>query len=675
MYGIKLPRWWNLDNFLLAICSMALVAVYGLYIIDVDKLIHSDMAAEMLNGKEMFLQKSLFVSNWYHSTEIFLIRSQLLIALWSIFFDDLLVAHRFTVVTEILLEILCLIYMLSKFQIGKKACWLAILVFFGIGAYGFGTLLGMGWAPYATLYMFGFLTLGYYAARQARIFGYSEKILRLLLPIMALLFGISSIRSLLILFIPLFIVHFGRMLWAKKPDKAWTQDILKHEVLLWVTLSIIGLLIRKLFIAPLGFGPVAFENYTTVGLDSILKNLPGLFSGLVHFTGLNVFISSFPFFSWRNVGGLSLLFTFGFVVYMIPSVFKSASAGRAIGLYTTGLSVLLTSFMMIYTLPNFATPNIRYLLYILIFISLAVACTYERLAIFNQLLPRIFLAGIFVAVMMNSVANYQMLVSRRNDFKNSMFGQVDKIEAIFKKYGIKNGYALFWDSYPITVLTQGRISVSAVKDDLKPFTWATASSNYAASRHSEKMAFILKEGVREKQHQDLLKRAVAVERIDGFKPPVDIYIFDHNFVTIPQNLKKTDSVTYLPLSHMGWSGFLSADGYNVVTDVNETRKIVFGPNVDVPKGCYIATLSYEVEDAEGKIRDIGIFRIYDNSRKKIFSKTPIKSDASTLTVGPVFIDDDYPKVEFVTMIHGNYKGAVKVKSIKVTRVKECKVSN
>lgn len=503
---------------------------------------NADFAAEMLNGREMFLQKSLFVSDWYHSTEIFLIRSQIFIALWSIFFDNLLMAHRLAVGTEIVLQILAMVYMFKRLQVGPKASCLGLLVFFGLRTYESGLLSGLAFAPYASIYILCFLTLGYYAARREGKFGFTEKILSLIIPILALIFGISSIRVLVILFVPVLVVHFGALMWSQGTvfEK---RETLNWEIVLWSALCLVGNLIRYFYILPKGFGPYAFESSTAQSvLYVIQEGLPALFRQFIQDTGLGLIQNFNPVLSLPSISGFLSLFFYGSLIYLVSLNLRAKAPARVAVFQIMLFSLFLSSFIMVFTMT---APAIvfRYLLLFFAWAALAAALAYETFFQLNRRLSRLFLIFIILTVMLQSFVNYRQLAQRTKAINvgtaGSVRAHVEEIEKIFKLRNLTLGYALFWDSYPLTVLTNGRINIAAVRGDFEPFKWTSAARNFSPSLSREKVALIVPDkALTDKNLQfyvtkpSLFKFASDQEHIDDPINPITIYFFDQNYFTL-----------------------------------------------------------------------------------------------------------------------------------------------
>jgi hypothetical protein len=478
------------DLFIIVCALVAVACCYFLYLINVEDFIHSDIATDILTGREIFRQKTLFLHNYYHSTEIFILRPSLFMALWTFATDSMLTTFKLAVMTDILVQIVSFIYMVKRLGGGYKPAVLGIVAYFGTRTFVSGEFSGLGNSSYGTMCAIVFVLIGYYASSKLGKMNSTDRYVRLLMPLLAFLYGMSSMRFLATVLIPFVIAHCASKLWSRLPQD-WTGDRVLREFLIWTVFCIAGLVVTQVFVVPKGFGPLPFQTLAANGLSVIWSDtLPKLILEIIKFNPIVQVAGEFRFITLPGiVGFLSVIFVvvcvFGLFRTTRPLYYTRASIYRYLA-----VSVVVMALTMITTLDAIAV-KLRYLVICYIFMALIVSLMYEDMSLLKPVFSRIFLTLVCGFVTLNCIHNMKELpkIVSANPSK-IVVRHVREIATSLERHGIKRAYSLYWNSAVETVLTNGRIEVWGVLGNMLPLRYLASYSVFSPERAAEKSAFI-----------------------------------------------------------------------------------------------------------------------------------------------------------------------------------------
>jgi hypothetical protein len=483
-----------LDWGLVLAAGAAVVGCYALYLARVEELMQADTASAILVGREMIRQGTILLEDYYHSTEVYLLGTPLIVALWFPVADSLLGAFRLAVVTEIALQSACLLYMMRRLGASPKAAVFALLAFFGPRSYDGAGVCGLGGAFYGTAYMASFLFIGYYASSLHGTRDGAEKALRLALPVLAFTFGVTSARLVATVIVPLLLAHSSLKLWTRN-SWYWEDDRILREIMLWLLASAAGRIVTVAVIVPRGFGPYLLERVNATGIEEMaIESLPALFSDF----GLHdiVFWALAPFESCSVAGAVGILCltfysicAFGLRRRADPSTLGRDLARWAVIRFFV-LSLAMTVFIAVLKFPVFLM-NMRYLFLIYALLAMTAGLVYGDLACRRSFLARAFLSlscGLFI---MNSILNVHDLPHHAAVNPSRIVARhSDEIVDAMAARGVRRAYALYWDSAVTTVLSEGRAEVYGVRGDMEPSRWIVPLSAYSAELAGDAVAFL-----------------------------------------------------------------------------------------------------------------------------------------------------------------------------------------
>jgi hypothetical protein len=533
------------DRILILCAFVSVAACYAFYLGRTELIIHSDMATEILTGREMFLQKTPFLKEYYHSTEIFLIRTSLFVALWLFATDTLMSAFRLAVVTDIVLQIAGYLYMTKRLGVSGKAAALGLLAFFGARTYVSGEFAGMGASSYGTMYAAVFATVGFYAALRLGTLNRTDSFVRLLLPVLALLFGISSMRFLYTVIGPLILAHVAAKIWSRLPHD-WTRDKVLRELMIWAALAAGGWLYTRYVIMPRGFGPLEKQTLAANGLAGVWTDtLPRLVLELVRFNPLDKAAGEFRFTSIAGAAGVLCVLFYAACLWGLIRTSRPVFPTRCTIYRFFIISIAIMALSSL-TLLNSIEVKLRYLAMIYALAALVPAVHYGDLSSEKPGLARAFLALSCVFFIVNSLQTIREFpIAQAVNPSRVAVRRTGEIEDSLRRHGINRAYSLYWQSAVETVLTNGRIEVCGVFGDMTPVRYMANYDVYSPERSSERTAYILVDipvaegfegmvqfGVTDRT---LLNEAESSEIIRDTEGDVTIFYFDRNPFVFPQS--------------------------------------------------------------------------------------------------------------------------------------------
>lgn len=547
-----------IDWSLIILASVAVAVCYGIYLGYADELIHSDIATEILTGREIFIQKTIFLKNYYHSTEIFLIRPTLFMALWNCITDNLMTTFRLAVITDIMIQIVCFFYMTRRLGLGYKASVFGILTYFGARTYASGEFTGLGNSSYGTVCAVTFLAIGYYsAASTGRVRSSSDSLMRFMMPVLSFLLGMSSMRFLATVLVPLVLAHSASKLWSRLPTD-WTGDSVLRELAVWTVFCVIGLIFTSTMVVPKGFGPLPFQTLASNGLFVILSdNIPKLFLEIIKY---NPVVLATVSFRPLSVAGATSILSAGFYVacaYAIARTSTPIFRTRLTVYRFLAVSLAIMSLTVMVTMDVIAV-KLRYLVLAYLFMSLLISFLYSDLCRNIFIFARVILAVICSFIVLNNIHNLRMLpaVVSTNPSR-SVVRHVTELEDALERHGVKRAYSLYWNSAVQTVLTNGNIEVWGVLGNMLPIRYLANYDVFAPEHSFDRSAFV---NVVKKEdpafsnmvqfsviNYDLLDEAVSKEIIFDPDGNIEIYYFARNPFVYPSGHNPADDYSGIEL--------------------------------------------------------------------------------------------------------------------------------
>lgn len=494
-----------------AMTAFYLIAGYGAYL-------DSDMSSELVLAEHLASQGMLISPDWYYSTEIRLLNTQLIFTPLMMFFPGNWQIVR-TLGCMILMFILAASCLYASREAGAKPFYSYVFAGLTISVispmYAQNVTIGAYYIPHAVL---GFLLIGTYE----RWLRKRKGVLVAVMLGLAFVMGLSSVRYLLSAILPLACAATWQFVFTdqeelRRTDRQW--QVLGAGICVAV-MGAAGYLIGKK-VLPLQFN-LSSDYYGSIGYASfsqhdLPRHIQTVTYGLLNVMG---FQDSVPLFGVQGILNALVLLELCVGGMLIRRTLKSRlESCRNI------IIVLLFSFAL--SLGAFALLRSvyfdRYWLPVIMMGApvMAVCFSKERNPVFRRLSLLLF-AGVTLLTSASC-----MYYSMRNPQVESEMRM--KVVETAREYGITRGYATFWNANIVTELSDGELDVVSVnlrRDGngdcvLEEYRWLEAVDDFTMDRPDEPVFLLI--GTWEKEGtESLLSRLEAqYVEIDGW---IEFYI-------------------------------------------------------------------------------------------------------------------------------------------------------
>lgn len=459
-----------------ALCALMtavyLIAGYGAYL-------DSDMSSELVLARQLVSERALFSPQWYYSTEVRLLNTQLVFTpLMAAFGGDWQLVRTLGCMILLAVQAVCSLY--AAQAIGAKLPY--ALAFAGLGVcvcsplYAQNVIIGAYYIPHAVLTL---LMLGLYGSWIRRRGGWRAAALLVL----AFVMGLSSIRYLLAAIVPL----AGAALWQFVFPAGGEADRRTPEQLKEVGLGLgvgaagaAGYVLGKRLL-PMLFH-ISADYYGNVGYASFSQHdlgmqLQSVAYGLLYAMG---FEEGVPLFGAQGILNALVLLELFVSTLLVLRALKNGpdTAGRG--------AVLTLVFAFALSLASFVLLRSvyfdRYWLPVMMLGApvLALCLSREKNAVLRGLSMLLFAGTVLLcsaSTMYYSMRSPQLVRD----------GWLDVVR-VAEENGLAKGYATFWNANVITEASDGAIDVAGVewvREDgrvcgMEPFYWLETDRDFAA---------------------------------------------------------------------------------------------------------------------------------------------------------------------------------------------------
>lgn len=411
-------------------------------------LLDSDMASELMLSKILNTEKTILTTNWFYSTEIRVLNTQLVFApLFSIFESW----HRVRIVgTAILLFLLLIsfLYMCKKLNL-KNNFILALYVVGSISAaYKSFVIVGTYYIPHIII---SYITIGLLS----NIFKNKRLIFTgIILALLSLTAGMGGLRQLMVLYIPLLISAFIYLLIKQynnlKIGKInFNTQSFKLFFISFITMifSTIGYLINSLILQN-KFKFFSYEkiHFSKLKFDSIEQVLNGWLN-VFGYNNSGEVISKTPL-----ITNLLFAFIIGLIIisciYAIKHKEKFETSQKFVILFFV-INVVVISALFTFTDTIYLD---RYLLPVSCFFVPVIGAflTNYKVRIYKVII-------LFIIIFHTLFGTYTRLtksIAKPQNTEELIF-----IKDVLISYDSYEGYASFWSANILTELSDGKINV------------------------------------------------------------------------------------------------------------------------------------------------------------------------------------------------------------------------
>lgn len=470
----------------IALAFLTLAASIIYFIIWPDNLMHSDMAAEVLLSKLLSEEGGLISKNWFYSTEIRIVYTQLVMTpLFAIIKDFGAVKLISVIFYDVLLAIV--FYFTGK-EFGLKKSHLFIVMALLV-------------APLSNEYLDMMLLGNFYTSQTIctylmllffyKVNGDNKTILwvkRVLLCIVSLILGLSGLRYLASLFIPLVLsalISYG-IDKRERLDEVSKKYPLFDKWIVSVVLTCfagIGFLINKFYLAT----HYSFDTTTIhfVSISEAMERFLNSFKLMIEFVGYR---------EVEAVSGLGLVnvIKFAFLILIVYAIFFVTKHRDDI--LSTKQKLLL------------------YYFYALFFINWYMLVFTDVLQQYRYWLPVYIIAIFFLGIYLQNAVEVTVyikpvcMILAVLAVLSSLYGELwqdTKYNDCEKRYGYmaflqdndyEFGYATFWNAEVTEYLANGEIHVGNLggnENGSAPYEWLSRKEYYKEGYHTGKTFMLL----------------------------------------------------------------------------------------------------------------------------------------------------------------------------------------
>lgn len=472
----------------LAVTGVILLSLVLFCILKPDNLMHSDTTAEVILSKLLADENKLITKNWFYSTEIRIVYSQLLMVPLFKLFDSYRLVKFISVFLFYLLMVWAALFVSKRYGLKRPFRFLVLALLFTPLSNEYLDMMFVG-CFYSSQTICTYVVLAVFAGWLVTCEkGMRPQMVSLVLThLFALILGLSGLRYLAGLFVPMVISLFWILVTEEK--ELWKENPLKNKsvsgflhALTMLACAGAGFLVNKFYLA----SHYSFDTEAITFVD--LSEVPERFLNSV-----KLMIEFFGYYpvevvSGRGIVNVIKLALFCFFICAMLYVFhvrrRLTGVQRFLLYYFIGM-MALNWYMLIFT-----TVLMQYRYWIPVY------------------LVAVLLMGVFFQ-------EYKPQIAWRKDFYavcialaalSSLYGELwqdAKYNDCAKRYGYMEflkandytfGYATFWNASITQYLANGRIEVGNLggKDGVAaPYEWLCKKALYQEGYHTGKTFLLL----------------------------------------------------------------------------------------------------------------------------------------------------------------------------------------
>ncbi len=422
-------------------------------------LLDSDMSSELVLAKLLSEEGKILTTNWYYSTELRILNTQLVFAPLFYLFNDW---HMVRTVGSAVLWMLMLVsfwYLCKQANISKYFPVAATMMLLPLShSYFYIIIIGVYYIPHVTI---SFLTVGM-CLQYCNTSIKSKKILLLILmSLVSAVAGMGGLRQLLVLYIPLMVTSVI-VLWFKRNYMSVRLLICSSATFIC---SVFGYLINNKILSNIydyqDFSSIVFARPS---LERLWDCFIDIFTVLGYSEG-----KVFSFALIKNCACLAIVgIAFLAIIYTLTQKENEFIDFTIIVFFISSIAV----YSMMYSATNMGYVG-RYNVPVVIFIFAVTAIGIKNIPFptveglkQNDLIKNIICIISVVLVLFSCTKAY------KDYFLEDNGKEITDVSMFLTEQGYKNGYASFWNANIITEISDGEIEVWDWRnsDQLSEFT-------------------------------------------------------------------------------------------------------------------------------------------------------------------------------------------------------------
>ena len=458
-------------------------------------LMHSDMSAEVILSKLLADENHLISKNWYYSTEIRILYSQLIMMPLFKVISDYGTVKLISIFIFYLLLIVAWLYAARKLEIRGKWALLGMALLFTPLSNEYLDMMLVG-CFYTTQVICTFFVLGLVLGKKTEPGQWWRR--GTVLTVLAFFLGLTGVRFLANLFVP-FAVAVGIVLLTEKigdirdPENRKKDSTICNPVSMigYSTLALLGLgsagigfLVNKFYLA-VNYSFDTTSEFAYVPLSEVPERFLVSFKLMIEFFGYNEakVLSKFGVINLTKFA--FLIFFAGVVIYLWKHRKDKLNLPERLLLYYFLAEFLINWYMLV-----FSEVLQQYRYWIPIYITgLLLMGVFFRIYKPEKKVIKAALALLAAATVFGSLYGELWKAANYNDCAK----RYDYVEFLEEK-GYTFGYATFWNASVTEYLTNGKVKVGNLGGEngkSAPYEWLTPKDYYQKGFHTGKTFLLL----------------------------------------------------------------------------------------------------------------------------------------------------------------------------------------
>lgn len=432
--------------------SIVFVALIWYMAAHVENMLDSDMASEMILAKHLSQSGTILSTQWYYSTEIRIVNTQLFYAFFFHFSDDWQLVRILGNVSLYLVFLASFFFLCKRLKIEKCFPICATILLLPLSEdYTAVMLYGTYYVPRISM-MFVILGTLIPCGTTQKNSKVISSILFCMTCILSFALGLEGPRMILILFLPITVlVGFESVIQLREYHKNPASDRCKLGIFLKRTgfLTYLAHSFTVCFSALLGFAIHELVMSKTYSFYHFPLSLEISFSNIK--STLADQLAVIGNFSQNKVIPIIILcFAVLLILYYICAKFRKSLIGkRFIGFCVVSYAAY---FIFCFTIQISQVP--RYMIPVAILLVPAVAVLIGELPI-KQCLKNAICAALFISFLFIGIPGYRAFYARHE-------WEYYKIAAVLEEEQYVSGYSSFWNGNVLTELSDGQIEIWTV---------------------------------------------------------------------------------------------------------------------------------------------------------------------------------------------------------------------
>lgn len=490
--------------------------------------VDSDIAAEALLAREIWVEKDIAPNDWISSTERRIIGMPTVAAVF----------YGMTGSMQLAVGVACVLlgaaflgifyYFLRKLSLSRPAAFTALLVLCALPVNGwrnegqmvpFVTLLLFLFAEYYVFHSIFFFAsiLFYLRLRETRRMTRRDLVLWLILFVAAILLNCGGQRCLQVVILPMAVTE-AIALFA---ESGHLKDRLPRGR--YLATGYVGSLVAAFAVSCLYGGRGDYAVYLLQPKEAVEKLLVTVPAALLENFGLagNAKVGSFA--SLIQLLLWAFLILLGYGIWYIFRRKSECSDREKRTVEILLISVGVTAFIIGITSAEAA----HYYFFMAWFAAaVIVAVLTEHLSGKQPLFAGLILAAVALFAILNLKYTYYGAVTTENNLQ-----EYREVADFLEEEGIEYGYAEFWDAERICLITDGRVTMghSYSMAQLAGYWWLTSTKWYPPTLPTEmRTAYVVRTGMREAFEQQFTEGEAPVLEYENDE--LAVYIGDRNYV-------------------------------------------------------------------------------------------------------------------------------------------------